>query len=98
VNAGAEAISVEAWCLGALAKGKEVYRYGFRDYDLITRLATQTTRIGFAFPVSREGFRLMQFNAAGVASVISATRTLAASRAAPSRQTKDQAERLPEHD
>ena len=98
VNAGTEATAVEAWCLGALGKNKMAYRYGFRDYGLIARLATNTPRIGVAFPVSREAFRIMQFNAAGVASVISATRALAESRAAASRQTKDQTERLQEHD
>jgi hypothetical protein len=79
-NSGSEAVSLEAWCLGALPNNKEVYRYGFRDYEVLNRLVTRGTRIAFAFPVSPEGFRTVQFQLARANSVVSAMRAVAEAR------------------
>ncbi|RPH46668.1 MAG: hypothetical protein EHM87_01490 [Burkholderiales bacterium] len=73
---GADAVTLV--CRGALdgrnAEGRPLFRYAFENFDQIDTLVRGSKRIGIAFPIDGDAFRVLRFSLAGSQTAIGAMR------------------------
>jgi hypothetical protein len=94
-NGDGGADSVTLICRGALdgrnAEGRPLYRYAFENFDQVDTLVRGSRRIGIAFPIDGDAFRVLRFSLAGSQAAIATMRGAVERGPAPGRQnTRDQ--------
>ena len=95
VNSDIGAQYLEVHCDGPLPTVAGFYRYVFTDFSAIDKIVKGAIRVGFAFPLKGDEFRVIRFSLNGSNEAIAAMRAVAAmqnSTAKPpaSRSTRDE--------
>ena len=85
-DAGAESFTVQ--CLGPNSAGK--YRYAFSPFDQMEDLIKRSSRIGLAFPLEQDQFRVVRFQMSGSSVALATMKKGAAKLLPPQASTADQ--------
>lgn len=77
-NSDGGAVQLTIQCQGSIGKGTDVkYAYVFTDFDEVSNLVKNATRIGFAVPLQEDQFKMVRFEVDGSADALSAMRSKA---------------------
>ncbi len=77
-NSDGGAVPLTIQCQGSIGKGSDVkYAYVFTDFDEVTNLVKNATRIGFAVPLQSDQFKVVRFPVDGSAEALAALRNKA---------------------
>lgn len=91
MNSSAGSRSLEVLCGGEVPGLPGLFRYVFTNFDQINEAVLGSTRIGFAFPLQGDEFRVVRFDLAGASAALSAMRAAATKRIRPvHRGTQDE--------
>lgn len=91
VNSDSGATSLKVTCGGQPANMPTVYKYIFTSFDDINEVALKNRRIGFAFPLQGDQFRVVRFDQGGAPAAVDTMRADAVRRARPAlRGTRDE--------
>jgi hypothetical protein len=92
-NADGGAIPLKLVCQGSSKTGNDVkYTYVFTDFDAVSNLVKNASRIGFAVPLQADQFKVVRFEVDGSAEALAAMRAKASAAMdnAKTKSTKDQ--------
>jgi hypothetical protein len=78
-NSDGGAVPLTLHCQGTIgSKGVDAkYAYVFNDFDAVTNLVKNATRIGFAMPLQADQFKVVRFEVGGSAAALAAMRSKA---------------------
>lgn len=83
VNSDTTAQSLEVGCTGETAGQGGVYGLVFTDSEAMTGIITRSTRLGIAFPLKGDQFRVVRFDLSGAAAALAAARATSGPATAP---------------
>jgi hypothetical protein len=81
INSDDGASQLEVLCTGII--NKTIYRYAFTNFDAVDNIVKRGLRVGFAFPLQSDQFKIVRFNLDGSSHAVTVMRELA-SEAIPS--------------
>jgi hypothetical protein len=89
VNSDVSAQSLEVGCTGETAGQAGTYGLVFTDSEAIGSMIARSTRLGIAFPLKGDQFRVVRFDVTGAPAALAAARAAIPVRPGSSRRDAD---------